>query len=220
VGVIALALAAIVLVFVIASLSLDEGEEGPIEIIGAGEVQRQLGGIPQDGPVLGSSEAPVTVEVFSNLQCDPCADYQDETVTPLIEGPVRDGALKLEFHHRPVSQSGFEKASYGAVAAAEQDDEWQFIQLFFINQDEAKRVEVSDDFLDQIANAILNFNVEQWQRDLDAPGVEEILDEDDQLSAERRLPIPAVVVDGPRGIHELGESPSREEIEQAISEVS
>ena len=215
---VAIALAALLLVFVIASLSLDEGDTEPVEVTGAAQVQRLLGGIPQDGAVLGSSDAPVTVQVFSNLQCAPCADYQQETVSPMIEGPVRGGELKLEFHHRPVSQSGFEEASYGAVAAAEQDDQWQFIQLFFINQDEATGG-ATDDFLNQIANAILNFNVEQWQRDLDDPAVERTLEEDDELAAERQAPIPSVVVDGPRGTRELGESPSLSQIEAAVAQV-
>jgi protein-disulfide isomerase len=218
-GVIGLALGVILLLFVIASLSLDEGDSEPVEITGADQVQRQLGGIPQDDAVIGSGDAAVTVQVFSNLQCEPCADYQEETISPLIEGPVRDGALKLEFHHRPVSQSGFEEASYGAVAAAEQGDEWQFVQLFFINQAEAERVGATEDFLNQIANAILNFNVEQWQRDLDDPEVEETLEADDRLAAERRAPVPSAVVEGPRGTRELGESPSLERIEATIAEV-
>lgn len=219
VGVIVLAVAALLLLFVIASLSLDEGDDEPVEITGADEVQRQLGGIPQDGAVLGSSDAPVTAQVFSDLQCVPCADYQRETITPLIEGPVRDGDLRLEFHHFPMRQSGFANASYGAVAAAEQDDEWQFIQLFFINQDEATGG-ATDDFLNQIANAILNFNVEQWQRDRDDPQVQETLTEDDELSAGHGFPQePAVVVDGPRGTRELIESPPLEQINAAVAEV-
>ena len=219
VGVVALALAALLLIFVIASLSLDEGDEEPIEITGADQVQRLLGGIPQDGAVLGSSDAPVTVQVFSDLQCAPCADYHRQAITPLIEGPVRDGELKLEFHHFPMRQSGFANASYGAVAAAEQDDQWQFIELFFINQDEASSG-ATDDFLNQIANGILNFNVEQWQRDSDDPEVRETLAADDELSADHGFPQePAVVVDGPRGTRELIESPSLEEINAAVAQV-
>ena len=219
-GVVVLVLAALVLLFVIASLSLDEGDEETVEITGADEVQRQVGGIPQDGAILGSSDAPVTAQVFSDLQCVPCADYQRETITPLIEGPVRDGDLKLEFHHFQMTPSGFANASFGAVAAAEQDDEWQFIQLFFINQDEAPRRGATDEFLNQIANAILNFNVEQWQRDRDDPEVTETLDADDELAAEHRFPAePAVVVEGPRGSRELTESPPVAQIEAAIAEV-
>jgi protein-disulfide isomerase len=220
VGVVAIALAALVLIFVIASLSLDEGDTDPVEITGADQVQRELGGIPQDGAVLGSSDAPVTVQVFSDLQCEPCADYQRETITPLIEGPVRDGELKLEFHHFQMAQRGFANASFGAVAAAEQDDEWQFIQLFFINQDEAPRSGATDDFLDQIANAILNFNVEQWQRDREDPELIETLEADDELAAEHGFPTqPAAVVEGPGGSRELTESPSLARINAAIDEV-
>jgi protein-disulfide isomerase len=219
VGVVVLVLAALLLLFVIASLSLDEGDEEPVEITGADEVQRQLGGIPQDGAVLGSSDAPVTAQVFTDLQCVPCADYQRETITPLIEGPVRDRELSLEFHHFPMRQSGFANASFGAVAAAQQDDQWQFIQLFFINQDEATGG-ATDDFLDQIANAILNFNVEQWQRDFDDPEVMETLAADDELSATHGFPQePAVVVEGPGGTRELIQSPSLEQINAAIAQV-
>jgi protein-disulfide isomerase len=223
VGVIALGLAALLLLFVIASLSLDEGDTTPIEIEGQGEVQEQLGGIPQDGARLGVADAPVTVEVFSDLQCEPCADYQRSTISPLIDGPVRRGDLKLEFHHFPISQpqAGFGLASYGAVAAANQDDQWQFIQLFFRNQEEAERRGVTDEFLDRVAGAIpVNFNVEQWQRDLDDRDVRETLEAEDELAAERQFPAePAVVVSGPRGTRELIQSPSLRQITDAIDQV-
>jgi protein-disulfide isomerase len=220
VGVVAIALAALVLIFVIASISLDEGETESAEITGAGEVQRQLGGIPQDGRRLGSADAPVTVQVFTDLQCEPCADFQRETIAPLVEEPVRDGELALELHHSPFTQSGFSNASFGAVAAAEQDDEWQFAQLFFHNQEEAERVGATDEFLDQIANAIIEFNVEQWQRDRDDPEVIETLEADDELRAERGFSgEPAVVVEGPSGTRELTGSPSLEQIETAIADV-
>ena len=218
IGVIALVVSALVLLFVIASLSLDEGDEGPIEITGQGAVQQQLGGIRQQDERLGQPGPPVTIEVFSDLQCRPCADFQREVVSPLIEGPVRDGEVKVEFHHFPMTQSGFGLASYGAVAAAKQHHQWQFIQLFFANQREAEGRMVSQEFLDRIAGAILEFNVEQWQRDLDEPDVLETLEADDELRAERGFPAePALVVSGPRGSRELVESPSLEQVEEAIA---
>jgi hypothetical protein len=121
-----------------------------------------------------------------------------------------------------MSQSGFGLASYAAVAAAKQDDEWQFVQLFFHNQDAAKQGGATQDFLDRIAGAIiLNFNVEQWQNDMKDADVAETLKADDELSAEHRFPAePAVVVDGPRGTRELIESPSLDEINEAIAAVS
>jgi protein-disulfide isomerase len=186
-------------------------------------VQSLLGGIPQDGARLGSSSAPVTVQVFNDLQCDPCSVWNRQVIVPLIQGPVRDGDLQLIYHNFPMTQSGFFLGAYGAVAAAKQDYQWQFIELFFYNQDEAEKHEADQEFLDNIARGVgvVNFNVEQWQRDMDDSDIQQTLDADDQLAAERRLPAePAVVVGGPSGTKQLIESPSLAEVQAAIAEVS
>jgi protein-disulfide isomerase len=223
IGLIVLALCVGLLGFAIVSLSVGNDEGDEIEITGAGEVQSLLGGIPQDGPRLGSASAPVTVQVFDDLQCDPCSEWNREVVVPLIRGPVRDGDLQLVYHNFPMTQSGFFLGAYAVVAAAKQDYEWQFIELFFANQDEAEKQGANQDFLDAIARGVgvVNFNVEQWQRDMDDADIQETLDADERISAERRLPAePAVVVGGPNGTRELIESPSLSEVQAAIAEVS
>ena len=219
VGVAVIAVAALVGLGVVASLSLDEGDTDPIEIDDAGAVRRLVGGIPQLKERLGANDAPVTIEVFDDLQCERCADYQLEVIEPLIERQVRPGRVKLLYRHYSMSERETGLASFGAVASGEQGHQWQFIELFFHNQDEAARRGVSEEFLDRIAGAILEFDVEQWQQDLDDPAVEEILESDNRLAAERRLPAePAVVVHGPRSSRELIDSPSLEQIEGAIAE--
>jgi hypothetical protein len=66
----------------------------------------------------------------------------------------------------------------------------------------------------------VEFNVEQWQRDLDDLDLNDTLEADDELAAERQFPAePAVVVSGPGGTKELIQSPSLAEIRQAIAEV-
>jgi protein-disulfide isomerase len=223
IGLIVLALCVGLLGFAIVSLSVGNDQGDEIKITGAGEVQSLLGGIPQDGPRLGSASAPVTVQVFDDLQCDPCSEWDREVVVPLIRGPVRDGDLQLVYHNFPMTQSGFFLGAYAAVAAAKQDYQWQFIELFLANQDEAEKQGADQEFLDAIARGVgvVNFNVEQWQRDMDDPDIQETLDADERISAERRLPAePAVVVGGPNGTRELIESPSLSEVQAAIAEVS
>ncbi len=221
VGLVVLALCVGALAFAIASISIGTGSSDQIEITGAQEIQSLLGGIQQDGVRLGSPSAAVTVEVFNDMQCDPCSDWNADVVVPLIRGPVRDGDLKLVYHHFPMTQSGFFLGAYGAVAAAKQDYEWQFIELFFANQEKAEEQGADQKFLDNIARGIINLNVEQWQRDIDEADVEETLLDDEKLTAERGLPAePAVVVDGPSGSVELIQSPSLAEVEAAIARVS
>jgi protein-disulfide isomerase len=162
----------------------------------------------------------VTIQVFNDLQCDPCSDWNRTVVMPLIRGPVRGGQIQMIYHHFPMSESGYGLAGYGAVAAAKQDDEWQFIELFFLNQDEAKKGTPAQDFLNNVARAILNFNVEQWQQDMKDADVQSTLEADDKLSAERRLPVqPAVVVGGPNGSRQLTDAPSLAEVQAAIAQV-
>ena len=225
VGLIALALIVGLLGFAIVSLSIGTGSEdddGNIQITGAGEIQSLLGGIQQDGARLGSSDAAVTVQVFNDLQCDPCSDWNREVIVPLIGGPVRDGNLQLIYHNFPMTESGFFLGAYAAAAAAKQDYEWQFAELFFANQDEAEKQGADQDFLDAIARGVgvVNFNVEQWQRDMNDSDITTTLEDDEKISAERRLPVgPAVVVGGPNGTRQLEESPSLAQVQAAIAQV-
>lgn len=218
VGLAALALCLGALVFAIVSISVGTGDTEQIEITGAQQVQSLLGGIQQDGPRLGSP-SPVTVQVFNDMQCDPCSDWNRDVIVPLIRGPVREGELELIFHHFPMTQSGFFLGAFGAVAAAKQDYEWQFIELFFANQEKAAEVGADQEFLDNIARGIINLNVEQWQRDIDEEDVERTLLDDEELAAGRFPAEPAVVVAGPNGSDELIQSPSLAEVENAIAQV-
>ena len=224
IGLLVLALCVGLLGFAIVSLSVGSGgEDDEIRITGAEEVQSLVGGIPQDGARLGSSDAPVTIQVFNDLSCDPCSDWNQEVIVPLIQGPVRNGDVQLVYHNFPMTESGFFLGAYGAVAAAKQDYEWQFIQLFFLNQDEAERRGADQEFLDNIARGVgvVNFNVEQWQRDMKDDDIQATLDADEKASAERRLPVgPAVVVGGPNGTKQLEESPSLADVQAAVTEVS
>jgi protein-disulfide isomerase len=223
IGLLVLGLCVGLLGFAIVSLSIGNGgEKDEITITGAEQVQSLVGGIPQDGARLGSSDAPVTIQVFNDLSCDPCSDWNRDVVVPLIEGPVRSGDVQLVYHNFPMTESGFFLGAYAAVAAAKQDYEWQFIELFLANQDEAKKQGADQDFLNAIARGVgvVNFNVEQWQRDMEDDDIQSTLVADEQITAERRLPAePAVVVGGPNGTEQLIQSPSLADVQAAIAEV-
>jgi protein-disulfide isomerase len=220
IGVVILAAIALISLSVIASLSLDKGDTNPIRIEGAGEVQKLFGGIRQDGNELGSDQAPVQMQVLNDLQCARCADWQLDNIDPLIEQYVRSGDVQLQFHHYALGDRAAGVAYYGAVAAGIQGKQWQFIDLFFINQDEAKRRGVTEELLDDIAGAILEFNVEQWQQDFDDRQVKDDVDADAEYTARLELTAdPAVILDGPGGSRTLEDAPTFDQIAAAIDEV-
>ena len=222
-GVIAIVVIGLIGLAVLASLSLDDGNEEQVEITGAQEVQRLVGGHPAAGGPPGRGRR---AGDDRGLQRPPvraaATTYHLETIDPLIEDEVRGGEVKLIFrHYSQDADRATGVAGIGAEAAGLQDHQWQFIELFFRNQDQiADTGIINQDFLDQIANGILEFNVEQWQRDFNEEQIQDELEEDEMAAVSRRLPLdPAVVVTGNARSEELVESPTLEEIRQAIADV-
>jgi protein-disulfide isomerase len=210
-----------------AIISLSVGTGGPkvIKITGGDAVQELLGGVQQNGTALGDPNAPVTVALFTDLQCSTCDTYELETVDPLIEEYARESEVRFEFHNYSLGQAEVTQAAYAATAAGEQDVEWQFADLFFRNQDAAPNGTVTSQFLDDIGNAIDSFStldVGQWHQDMDSPQVKDSVDADQKLAAQYGLRInaPSIVVDGPSGTKVLQDGPSKAEVDAAVADVS
>jgi len=199
------------------------GEHGPAAPVeGADTVQRLFGGIEQKGNALVDADAPVTISIFNDLQCTDCADYQLETVPPLVERVVRTGDARLEFRHRSLGQKETTVAAYAAAAAGQQDNEWQYVHLVFLNQDQIRTSGATDEFLGRVAEAVPapEFDVDRWDRDRDSAEVEAEVTSDADTAIDLRLTAaPAAVVEGPRGTVELEDSPTVSQIEAAVAEV-
>lgn len=201
-------------------LALSEGGQKRIRVEGVQDTQRLYGGLQQEGDTLGDPEAPVSVSVFNDLQCTDCADYHLRTTPRLVDDLVREGKARLEFRHFPTGLRPRLAAAYAAIAAGNQGRQWQYVDLLYRNQDEAKQRGVTDDFLEQIAESVPNLDVDLWRRERDDPEVERRVDADAKLAASLKLPAqPAVVVDGPGGTRKLVSSPSIRRIEETVDDV-
>jgi protein-disulfide isomerase len=217
-----LGLLAAAVIWAIVSLSIGEGGPKAIAIVGSDEVQQLLGGVRQDGAGLGDPGAPVSVTVFNDLQCAPCAGYEIDTIDPLIDKYARGSSVRFEFRHRSFGGAETTLAAEAAVAAAGQDREWQYLDLFFRNQEQIRSSRVTQDFLNEIANALPEFEFGPWQEALSSPDTTATLDQDAQLGDSLHLPFnaPSVVVAGPSDQQTLVNSPSEDDIEAAITAVS
>jgi protein-disulfide isomerase len=218
-----LAIPTLAIAAAIVSISVGEGGGPQIEIRGASETQRLYGGILQEGAELGDPEAPVVIDYFTDLQCEGCAIYHEEVVPRLIEEYVRDGDVRLAMRHFSTSENETQAAAYAATAAGEQGRQWQFANIFFLNLGRipGDPPRLTADFLEAVAGAILEFDVEEWKATVDSDEVRETVETDAQEAIELLLPAePAMVVQGPGGTEKLDTSPTIEEIEAAIGEVS
>src|SRR3954470_3677779 len=165
-----LAVALFGLGYTIVQLSTQKPDRGIVHVQGIAEAQEIFGGVPQEGDRLGSSDAPVTIQVFNDLQCSSCQEDFLSTIPALVNAYARPGDVKLLYRHYSNSESPQELGFYGAEAAAQQGYGWQYTYLFFRNQDEAKKFGIDQDFLDSVAGGIEELNEPEWLEYLEDHG--------------------------------------------------
>lgn len=210
--------------WLVVEVATQEPRDDVIEISGVNDAQRLFGGVPQEGDRLGSADAPVTIQVFNDLQCAACRDDFLSTIPALAEEYARPGDVKLLYRHYSNSENPQQLGFFGAEAAAEQNYGWQYAYLFFRSQDDVLFA-VDQEFLDSVAAGIGELEFAQWEADLEAKGgpggaITQRLEGYEELARELGIRLgQAMIVSGPNGTRTLQEAPSLAEVERAIDEV-
>jgi protein-disulfide isomerase len=211
--------------YLVVEVATQEPGDAVVRLDGVGDAQQLFGGVPQEGDRVGSSDAPVTIQVFNDLQCANCRDDFLSTIPTLVEDYARPGDVQLLYRHYSNSESPQEIGFYGAEAAAEQGYGWQYTYLFFVNQDEAERFGVDQSFLSSIAAGVEELNGPEWEADLQQEGspdgaLAKRLEASEELGRELGIRYgQAAIVTGPNGTRTLQEGPSLAAIERAIAAV-
>ncbi len=221
-----LALGLLALGYTIVEISTKQPGPAVVHVAGITDAQRLFGGVPQEGDRLGSSNAPVTIQVFNDLQCGNCREDFLGTIPALAERYARPGDVQLLYRHYSNSINTEQLGFYGAEAAAEQNYGWQYTYLFFRNQDEAERFGIDQDYLASIAGAVEELEAPAWEAALeeglassDSP-IAESLGRYEELGRDLGIRVrQAAIVSGPGGTRTLQDGASLGEIERAIEEV-
>jgi hypothetical protein len=220
-----LALALLALGYAVVSIATQKAGRGVVRLSGITEAQEIFGGVPQEDDRLGSSDAPVTIQVFNDLQCSNCRQDFLSTIPGLVDGYARPGDVKLLMRHYSVAENPLELGFFGAEAAAEQGYGWQYTYLFFHNQGEAERFGVDQDFLDSVAGGIEELNEPEWLTYLEENGgpdgpIAQRLEGYDELGSELGIRTrQAMIVSGAGGTRTLQDGPGLRQIEAAIEAV-
>jgi protein-disulfide isomerase len=208
---------AVVIVLIIVNAADEEGGDTNIE--GAGEVSRELRGIPQQGMVLGDPAAPVELIEFGDLQCPVCAGYAEEILPPIIESQVRRGEVKIDFRNFTIIGPQSLDAGAAALAAGAQGRGWNYVELFYRNQGGENSGFADDDFLEAVAKAAGVKDIARWTKERAelAAKVEETSTEAEELGLQGT---PTFALRGPQtdGIEVIGTPGSTGDLEEAIKE--
>ncbi len=220
-----LALALFGIGYLVVSIATLKPGDPAVHVAGIGDAQQLFGGVPQEGDRLGSADAPVTIQVFNDLQCSECREDFLSTVPALTEDYARPGDVQLLYRHYSNSENAQQLGFYGAEAAADQGYGWQYTYLFFRNQVEAGHFGVDQDFLNSIAGGIEELNFPEWKQDLEDNGgpdgsISKRLQGYEELGSDLGIRVrQAAIVSGPGGTRTLQDGPKLGQIERAIEEV-
>jgi hypothetical protein len=196
-----------------------------VRIAGIDEAQELFGGVPQEGERLGSKDAPVSIQVFADMQCGSCREDFLATIPPLTNEYARPGSVKLLLRHYSVAENPLELGFFGAEAAADQGYGWQYTYLFFRNQEEAKKFGIDEDFMASVAGSIGELELPEWEKFLETESgsegqIERRLESYDELGTDLGIRTGiGMIVNGPHGTRTLQDGPAMPEIRAAIAEV-
>lgn len=146
---------AVVAALVIGSLVLTRG--GDSSGSGDGSIAANtafLDGIPQDASILGQDAAKVTLIQFEDLQCPVCKAYTLEGFPGIVDQYVRPGKVKVRFAGLSFIGPDSEKALRYVVAAGRQGKLFQMNDALYHQQGEENSGWVTDDLLQQTAEAL------------------------------------------------------------------
>jgi protein-disulfide isomerase len=132
------------------------------------EVTGLLVGIPQRGPILGSPDAPVTLQMFADLECPTVKRFVESYLPSIISDWVRTGTVKLEYRSLQTDTSNertFFRQEEAALAAGRQSRMWNFALTFVRQQGQHFTEYANDAFLAHIASQVPDLSMRRWNRD-------------------------------------------------------
>jgi protein-disulfide isomerase len=188
----------IVAVAVLIVASSGSGGGDASDIGGVQAVEKMLGGIPQEGLVLGDPGAEVELTEYGDLQCPVCKRFAEEVLPPVIEDQVRAGAVKIAFRNFPIIGPQSAPAGAAALAAGAQGRGWQFLELFYRNQGAQNSGYADDAFLTAVAKAAGVPNIPKWNLRRQSPALEEEVEQSNEEAGRLGLTgTPSLTIAGP-----------------------
>jgi protein-disulfide isomerase len=161
----------------------------------ADAVQREFAGIPQHGLVLGSPNAPLTMVEYVDLQCPGCRAFETAVLPSIVPEFVRTGKLKIEA--RPLAFIGPDSipARKAAIAAAEQNRAFNFMQVVYANQGTENTGWLNQSFIEQAAASVPGMDVRRLLDSQDSAAVQNAVDRiNSQGDADRVASTPSLFI--------------------------
>ncbi len=97
---------------------------------------------PDDDPMIGSPNAPVTIVEFSDFECPFCARFHQDTLPLIMQNYVETGAVNIVYRDFPIDRihPNARMAHIASECADEQGMFWPYHDMLFEGQSEWNRL--------------------------------------------------------------------------------
>ena len=221
-------LAAVAIAAVLIAISSGGGSSSNTKVSSSqwNTVNALLGGIPQNGSVLGNANAPVTMTYYGDLQCPVCQQFTlNGGLSDLIKNEVRQGKVKIDyksFQTATQDPNVFKEQQVAALAAGQQKRFWDYAELFYRNQGTENSGYVTESFLQSIAKHIPPLNLPAWESSRNNQALTaEVAADVASGNAKGVSGTPTLIFNGPKGQAVSPQAvPSYSDLQQEINKVS
>jgi protein-disulfide isomerase len=203
-GIVLVVVIAIVLAIVLGSSSGGSGSGGSVlkglpatgsatwagALDGAPDANNLFKGIPQKGLVLGSPSAPVEMEMFIDVQCPICQNFEVNYLPEIVQKYIRKGGVQL--HLQPwafIGGAGSQSFSgrLGLIAASFQNKGFQYAKVLYDNQGTENTGWLTDQMMANIGASVNGLKLRQWWSDTNSSGPKQIASRVDQLASKDKV---------------------------------
>jgi protein-disulfide isomerase len=197
---------------------------GPAALPGAPEANALFKGIPQEGLVLGNPAAPVTMEMFIDVQCPICQRYEVDSLPTIVKQYIRSG--KVQLHLQPWAFIGPDSRSgrLALIAASFQNKGFEYAKVLYDNQppNSENTGWLNDSMMGQIAASVDGLDVQKVLSQKNDPGAADIASRVDHLAHVANVQGTPTVLVGKTGgkLHDImppGYAPTLQITQQALN---
>jgi protein-disulfide isomerase len=186
----------------ISGLGTTGNQNSPNAVQGAAESNNLFKGIPQNGLVLGDPKAPVTMQMFIDVQCPVCDDYEVNHLPGVVNKYIRTGKVKLDLQPWAfLGGSGSQSFTgrLGLIAAADQDKGFEYAKALYDNQGTEESGWLSGREMALIASSVTGLNLAQWRDDTNGSAAQATASEVDKLATQKKVTGTPTILVGPTG---------------------
>ena len=160
------------------------------QLDGASDANALFNGIPQTGLVLGKPSAPVEMEMFIDVQCPFCQDYEVNNLPTVVKDDIKSG--KVQLHLQPwafIGGAGSQSFSgrLGLIAASFQNKGYEYAKVLYDNQQPEDTGWLTGRQMALIAASVNGLNLSKWQKSVNGSAVKQIASTVDRLATQAKV---------------------------------